>query len=383
MVAVVLSVHGEVRAESGAELLRGLLPGEEEVAALNALVDQLGADRFREREEASAALRAAPVIPDAVYQRGLKSGDPEIVARIREVMKSGGDVRLAGGFARALQLIAEGGEEGHLNTIVRVLESGVVEADPAWLERAGAATAVEGDGPTVAMLAASEKLERRRLAAGAAQGIGAEGTEVAERLLADESAAVRLRAAITLGNRGEARGARELGAFLGSPDTIERVRAWKALQGLTGKNFGFRPLMAEGERKEAVEAWQAWLADEPVELAGQAGELSWIRLFDGRSLKGWTQFRGGRPLERDEMDWKVEEGVLVCPGNGPGDLRTKAAYQDYVLVVQFRPPGRAADSGIGVMLTAEGEKPAPPARPTISPSQTPSSATGIPKLRTM
>jgi hypothetical protein len=85
--------------------------------------------------------------------------------------------------------------------------------------------------------------------------------------------------------------------------------------------------------------------------------VKWKRLFNGRDLSGWEAYRAGVAVGAERSGWRVEEGVLICPGNGPGDLRTGAAYDQYLLVVRFRAPERMSDSGIGVMLTPGNEKP--------------------------
>jgi hypothetical protein len=56
-----------------------------------------------------------------------------------------------------------------------------------------------------------------------------------------------------------------------------------------------------------------------------------IVLFDGTNLDAWEPVRAGEPL------WKIEEGALVVvPKPKPCDLRTKRAFGDVQLHLEFR-----------------------------------------------
>ncbi len=59
-----------------------------------------------------------------------------------------------------------------------------------------------------------------------------------------------------------------------------------------------------------------------------------VDLFNGRDFAGWTFCMKGdsNPL----ATWSVTNGVIHCTGKPTGYLRTVAAYQDYVLTVEWR-----------------------------------------------
>ncbi len=349
-----------VRAElTVEEALRALLPGDGEIQRMNALVDRLGAETFNVREEATRELMKTPLLPPEVIKRGLESGEPEIVSRMGKIVASGGKSGAEAALDRALDLVLKKGGQGHLSRIVRVMESGLRPRVAERAARAAAVTAVREDEELVGKLGGSEEPLMRRMAAAATEKLGGAGTALAKRLLEDEESSVRMRAAIALGNKGEPEGVAVLADYLGSENTVERVRAWKALKGLTGRDFGYVPMATEEERAEAQKEWRAWLDRDDLEIAGRAGETEWTSLFNGRDLTGWTTFRRGVSVVPQTTGWRVQKGVLICPGNGPGDLRSKAAYRDYVLVVQFRGPERMADSGIGIMLLPENERVVP------------------------
>jgi len=63
-----------------------------------------------------------------------------------------------------------------------------------------------------------------------------------------------------------------------------------------------------------------------------------IPLFNGKDLTGWTPSRTGGP------DWKVEEGILVKPSNGP-ELISEQKFNDFKLHVEFN-CGQEANSGV-------------------------------------
>jgi hypothetical protein len=67
-----------------------------------------------------------------------------------------------------------------------------------------------------------------------------------------------------------------------------------------------------------------------LSFAAPADDAGYLRLFDGKSLQGWT-FVGGKP-----ENWSVEDGVLVTKGEGGGWLSTEKTYGDFVLELEFR-----------------------------------------------
>ena len=69
-------------------------------------------------------------------------------------------------------------------------------------------------------------------------------------------------------------------------------------------------------------------------------------LFNGRDLSGWRQSDSNA-----ESGWKVSDGTLVSPGNGP-DLLTEAKFEDFKLHVEFN---CAPNSNSGVYLRGRYE----------------------------
>jgi hypothetical protein len=54
-----------------------------------------------------------------------------------------------------------------------------------------------------------------------------------------------------------------------------------------------------------------------------------VRLFDGKTLAGWT----------DEHDaYYVEDGLLLCKKGGAGNLFSNKEYSDFELQFEFKVP---------------------------------------------
>jgi len=61
-----------------------------------------------------------------------------------------------------------------------------------------------------------------------------------------------------------------------------------------------------------------------------------VSLFNRRYLDGWVGATKG---------YKVEDGVLVCPKKGGGNLYTQDEYGDFILRFEFKlTPGRTTGS---------------------------------------
>lgn len=73
-----------------------------------------------------------------------------------------------------------------------------------------------------------------------------------------------------------------------------------------------------------------------------------VSLFDGKSLAGWTLVNKKGP------GYVVEDGLLVCPADGGGNLYTTKEYSDFVLRFEFRlAPG--GNNGVGLRAPLMGD----------------------------
>jgi len=81
-------------------------------------------------------------------------------------------------------------------------------------------------------------------------------------------------------------------------------------------------------------------------LAGAEG--GFVRLFDGKTLNGWTLVGG------EGLGYVVENGVIVCPAEGGGNLFTEKEYSNFVFRFEFRTePG--GNNGVGIRTPLEGD----------------------------
>ncbi len=69
----------------------------------------------------------------------------------------------------------------------------------------------------------------------------------------------------------------------------------------------------------------------------------WKLLFDGKTLDQWV------PMGKKEA-WVIEDGALLCTGEGGFLLRSKEEYANFVLSVEFKIT-KGANSGIFVHLS--------------------------------
>ncbi len=71
----------------------------------------------------------------------------------------------------------------------------------------------------------------------------------------------------------------------------------------------------------------------------------WINLFDGRSLRGWTD-ANGKPVGNK---WTVEDGCIRRVSTGAMDILTKRTFRDFELEVEWKIQPKA-NSGIKYRL---------------------------------
>ncbi len=79
-----------------------------------------------------------------------------------------------------------------------------------------------------------------------------------------------------------------------------------------------------------------------------AVEPGFVSLFDGKTLNGWQLMNGHGP------GYVVENGVLICPADGGGNLFTQEQYGNFVLRFEFKlSPG--GNNGVGIRAPLQGD----------------------------
>ena len=83
-------------------------------------------------------------------------------------------------------------------------------------------------------------------------------------------------------------------------------------------------------------------------LFAMADETGFVPLFDGKTLKGWQLVAGhGR-------GYVVEDGAIVCPADGGGNLLTDREYGDFILRLEYK-LSAGGNNGIGIRTPLTGD----------------------------
>ncbi len=86
-------------------------------------------------------------------------------------------------------------------------------------------------------------------------------------------------------------------------------------------------------------------------LAGAATAQArggFVKLFNGKDLTGWKLVNGRG------KGYVVENGVIVCPQDGGGNLFTEKEYSDFVLKLEWR-LWDGGNNGVGIRAPLEGD----------------------------
>jgi hypothetical protein len=79
-----------------------------------------------------------------------------------------------------------------------------------------------------------------------------------------------------------------------------------------------------------------------------AAESGFVELFDGKTLNGWKLVGGsGR-------GYIVEDGKIICPKDGGGNLFTEKEYANFILRFDFK-LDEGSNNGIGIRAPYEGD----------------------------
>jgi hypothetical protein len=79
-----------------------------------------------------------------------------------------------------------------------------------------------------------------------------------------------------------------------------------------------------------------------------AAEPGFVSLFDGKTLNGWQLVRGRGP------GYVAENGILVCPADGGGNLFTEKEYANFVLRFEFKMVD-GSNNGVGIRAPLQGD----------------------------
>lgn len=83
-----------------------------------------------------------------------------------------------------------------------------------------------------------------------------------------------------------------------------------------------------------------------VALSDCEKQDGFVALFDGQNMDGWV-------VEGTDS-WTVQNGILVCSGEGHGWIRTVGTYRNFTLRLDFRIP-QGGNSGVFLRAKQEGD----------------------------
>jgi hypothetical protein len=83
-------------------------------------------------------------------------------------------------------------------------------------------------------------------------------------------------------------------------------------------------------------------------VSATAAEPGFVSLFDGKTLAGW------QIVGQKGSGYVVENGVLVCPADGGGNLFTTKEYANFTLRFEFR-LFDGSNNGIGIRSPLAGD----------------------------
>ena len=75
---------------------------------------------------------------------------------------------------------------------------------------------------------------------------------------------------------------------------------------------------------------------------------NYVSLFDGKSLAGWLL------MGKKGQGYLVENGILVCPADGGGNLFTVKEYANFIFDFEFR-VSTGGNNGVGIRAPLEGD----------------------------
>jgi hypothetical protein len=82
--------------------------------------------------------------------------------------------------------------------------------------------------------------------------------------------------------------------------------------------------------------------------AAFAAEPGFTTLFDGKTLNGWKLVHGRGP------GYVAQDGILLCPADGGGNLYTEKEYSNFIFRFDWRMEA-GGNNGVGVRAPLEGD----------------------------
>ena len=262
-----LAKHGfKPTTESLAGFFQSLNPEGDVVTRTQSLLDKLGTEDFRTREDAMTALLRLPQISLDLVRTATKHNDPEVRWRSQLVLKEAGTQS-----RKLLRAALDAIPKKKIKGLTAGIMSCVTYYEDASLQRLAQEALLEtATEPDAELLRKSSKHPQpyvRVLALRTLIHILAEkAVDDVRPFLDDTNDEVRLVAAYELSKRGENDVLKTLLNLLESEEVKTRSRSVQLLRKLTGKRFSFVAYGQKKDRQAPVKAWQEWLAENGASL---------------------------------------------------------------------------------------------------------------------
>jgi hypothetical protein len=290
----------EPTAAGARRYLRNLRPADDQRAAIDGLIAQLGHEEFRKREAATNELLRMPSIPIDALSEAAHGDNAEIRWRSQSILEQA-EAQSAHVVLAALKIASAERGEGLVADILAIVP---LCRRPFLREAAHEAlrSVAAADDVGVLRRALDAHDEQVRLAATAGLTAALPAGEIGQlrELLDDDDDRVALEAARGIGNRGDRAALPALVRLLDSDDPQVRGRSAAMLQAVSGESLGYAAYFDRERRAEAIARWRAWLSEN-----GETVPLNFpvVKSHDARgALRGNTLIATGSASRVFELD---------------------------------------------------------------------------------
>ena len=305
--AATLRQHGiEPDAAGLGKYLRRLHPDEQQRRKVRRLVEQLGSERFPDREFATKRLMALPIPPTDALRIAAEGDDPEVRLRAKKILATEKSKRSARSVL--MHAIFKTIERENISGLTAELLRAVEFCDQRYLRLAVQAAVRATAGPDDAsLLRKAAKDDDKEVVLAAICGLGAAlGTRAGDelrRLMEHKTEEISLAAARALADHGDRTSLGRLVKLLSAASIEVRVGAVQTLRQVSHTRHNYLAYEEAPARKEAIGRWAAW-----VEGDGRTAKLRFplkgVRIELGRTL---ITIPHGKVIELDASGKQVWE----------------------------------------------------------------------------
>ncbi len=318
--------------------LRQMHPTEDQNRKARRLIEQLGSEQWKQREDATEALMSMPYFPAELLNKAAENEDLETAARASEILRARrGEV--SGVLQSLIRTIGKHKWKGSVDVLIESVALCPDDITRQLLsqELMKVAQARHADRLRKAVKDALPAT-KRILLPGLAVSLGAEGVKELYPLLKSKDPELKLAAAMAIANVGDRGCLGPLVELLDSESLAVRTRACQTLRLLTRTYHEYSPYADKSGRREGVKAWREW-----VDGKGNSAKLHFpLHVASGGrgNLNGNVLIAYGYQNKVTEYDPSGKEvwshnaqGVWAAEKLPGGDVLISAYSENKLLVV--------------------------------------------------